>query len=126
VVPILSHTVGGTASFGFRVYPRVAASVSGSYSVTRFTQGLFSTFTPTGGGDPVTVETAQTQTSLSFGVNFTYRPDSATTWVLDVRQVEARASQDVPASVEDILTNQVVQDNINQRQTINLRMNYAF
>jgi len=126
VVPILSHTAGGTLSYTFRVYPTVSATLSGSYSVTRFTQGVFSTFTPEGGGDPVTVETPQSQTSLSFGVAFTYRPDPSTTWVLDIRQVEARATQDTPANLEDVLTDQVVQDNINQRRTINLRMNYAF
>lgn len=126
VVPIVSNILGGNASFNFHVYPTVTGTLLGSYSVTNFTQGVFQTFPGTGGGNPVTVETQQKQTSLSFGLRFVYRPDTSTSWVLDIRQVEARASTDVPANLEDILTNQAVQENINKRQTITLNMNYAF
>jgi tetratricopeptide (TPR) repeat protein len=126
VVPIVSHIIGGSASFNFQVYPNVTGTLLGSYSVTNFTEGVFQTFPGSGSSGPVVVETAQKQTSLSFGLRFVYRPDSSTSWVLDIRQVQARASTDVPANVEDILTNQVVQENINKRKTITLNMNYAF
>ena len=126
VVPIVSNIIGGNASFNFQVYPTVTGTLLGSYSLTNFTEGVFQTFPGSGSSGPVTIETQQKQTSLSYGLRFVYRPDSSTTWVLDMRQVEARASTDVPANLEDILTNQVVQENINKRQTIILSMNYAF
>jgi len=126
VVPIVSNIVGGSASFNFKVYPTVTGTLLGSYSLTNFTEGVFQTFPGTGGGSAVVLETQQKQTSLSYGLRFVYRPDSSTTWFLDIRQVEARASTDVPANLEDVLTNQVVQENINKRKTITLSMNYAF
>lgn len=127
IAPILSRTLGASAAYQFRLYPRVTTNVSGSYSVTDFREGLFQAFPDPGGGPlPIIVETAQRNTSFSYGVQLVYRPDDKATWVLDLRQVEAKASVDVPADVQDILTDQVVQDNINNRQTVTLSMRYAF
>jgi tetratricopeptide (TPR) repeat protein len=126
IVPIESHIIGGTGVFSFRPYPKVTGSLSGSYSTTDFFSGVFRTFTDPVSGDPITRETQQTSTSVSYSLRFVYRPSDDTSWSLDIGQVEAHASQDVPADLEDILTNQVNQENINKRRTFTLTMSYSF
>jgi len=126
VVPIDSRSLGGSLSFSVPVYPHVTGSVSGTYSVTDFLRGVFQSFPDPGGGDPITVETATQQSSLSYTFRLAYRPDAKTTWTFQLQRIESRASVDVPVDVEDLLTDQVNVSNINARDVATVRMNYAF
>lgn len=134
VVPIETQVINLSASFGFKPYPKVNGTLSASYSYNEFLSGTFQTFTvdvldpDTGDMVPtqVTEEARQVQTSLSFNLSFVYRPSDNTKWTVRLGQAESRASIDTPASIEDVLTNQVVQDNINKQQTVTITMSYSF
>ncbi len=133
VVPIKSKVSSLSVNWGFRPYPKVSGTLSASYSRNDFFAGVFQTFTvdrenadgelvPT----QVTEEIRQVQTSLSLNLSFVYRPSNTIKWTVRLGQTESRASIDTPASLEDVLTNQVVQDNINKQQTVTITMSYSF
>ncbi|MFQ5508025.1 MAG: tetratricopeptide repeat protein [Leptospirillia bacterium] len=128
VVPIESNRLGSSLSWYFKLYPKVSVNTFVNYSISNFTAGRFQTVpNPDPDVDTTTlVEVDQKQASLSVGATFTLRLNKDTTWVLSVQQEESKASIDVPTSLDDLLDDQVVQDNINKNQTVSLRINYTF
>jgi len=123
-IPIDTLEQGSEASWWFQVYPKVRGKAFIRASLTNLSNVVQNRTLPN--GDRVSSIGEQDQTSSSFGVEFTYRPDPSMSWVLSLGQTESRASVDVPVDLEDQLTGQVVQDNINRQQSIRLRVNYSF
>ena len=121
-----STTVGTSARLTFPVYPKVVGTLGGSVSVTDLS-GVVQR--PPAGADGVVPRpflSDQQQSSFSFTLNFTYRPSNKTSFVVSLGQLQSRASVDVPTDIQDVLTNQVVQENINKRSTASLRMTHSF
>ncbi len=108
----------------FQVYPNVRAKAFGSIGVTDLENVVQNSLAPD--GSPLTTVANQQESSLGFGVEFTYRPDSTINWTLSIRQDERQASIDIPIDVNDLLTDQVIADNINKQQRVLVRMNYTF
>lgn len=131
VVPIRSYGATARSAWTFWPYPNVQGTFALNVSSNQFYQGIFRTFPNvvdpvTGNTGPLTTEVDERRDSVSASVTFIYRPDERTTWNLDIRQVENRVSVDTPANVDEVLTDQVVQDNINRRQQITLSLVYRF
>ncbi|MBI5135696.1 MAG: tetratricopeptide repeat protein [Nitrospirae bacterium] len=123
-LPMDAVEVGGEMTWWFQVYPNVRGRAFGRYSVSDLTNVVLNTVDAT--GKPISSISQQQETSTAFGLEFTYRPSNAVSWVLSMRQDERQAAVDIAAEDQDVLLDQVVQDNINKQQTITLQMSYAF